>query len=115
MRTFIPFLLGVAVVVVMILAAAPNSEDRIYGKVTTDDGDVYEGFIRWDKNEASWVDVLDGTKRLDRSEHRTDGRRRTRKMRIFGFEFGAAARIISNTTATPRRKGINVRMTTRSV
>ena len=87
MRTFIPFLLGVAVVVVMILAAAPNSEDRIYGKVTTDDGDVYEGFIRWDKNEASWVDVLDGTKRLDRSEHRTDRRRRTRKMRIFGFEF----------------------------
>ncbi len=87
MRTFIPFLLGVAVVLLMILAAAPNSEDRIYGKVTTDDGDVYEGFIRWDKNEASWVDVLDGTKRLDRSEHRTDGRRRTRKMRIFGFEF----------------------------
>lgn len=86
MRTFIPFLLGVGVVLLLILAAAPNSDDRLYGTVITHDGDRYEGFIRWDKNEASWVDILDGTKHLDRAERRAD-RRRTRKMRLFGFEF----------------------------
>ncbi len=31
---------------------------------------VFEGLIRWDKNEASWVDVLDGTKEIDRKKAR---------------------------------------------
>jgi len=41
-----------------------SSQDsgRIWGRVTTTSGDVLEGFIRWDRNEASWADVLDGTK-----------------------------------------------------
>lgn len=38
--------------------------DRLYGRVTTASGDVYEGYLRWDRNEAGWSDVLDGTKEL---------------------------------------------------
>ena len=36
--------------------------DRIWGRVHTTSGDVHEGFIRWDRNEGSWVDILDGSK-----------------------------------------------------
>ena len=38
--------------------------DRIWGRIYTTSGDVYEGFIRWDRNEGSWVDVLDGSKEI---------------------------------------------------
>ncbi len=36
--------------------------DRLYGTVHTRDGRRHEGFIRWDRNEASWADQLDGVK-----------------------------------------------------
>ena len=36
--------------------------DRIWGRVHTASDGVLEGFIRWDRNEGSWVDVLDGSK-----------------------------------------------------
>lgn len=39
-------------------------EDRIYARVTTAGGDVLEGYLRWDRNEASWADFLDGQKEL---------------------------------------------------
>jgi len=38
--------------------------DRIWGRLYTTTGDVHEGFIRWDRNEGSWVDVLDGSKEI---------------------------------------------------
>jgi hypothetical protein len=41
-----------------------ESAGRIWGRVETVSGQVYEGFIRWDRNEGSWVDVLDGSKEL---------------------------------------------------
>ncbi len=57
--------------------AAPQQDvpfaDRIYGTVTTDDGDTYEGFIRWTDNEGSWSDFLNGNKRLD-PEHLEEAR-----------------------------------------
>ena len=34
----------------------------IYGKVTTIDGDSYEGQIRWGKEEAFWTDIFNGNK-----------------------------------------------------
>lgn len=50
-------------------AAALAEEGRIYGKIYTDRGDVLEGPIRWDKNEASWDDMIDGYKEpTDRAE-----------------------------------------------
>jgi hypothetical protein len=54
-----------------ILAALPlllsqpvkaQSVDRIWGRITTVSGDMHEGFIRWDRNEGSWADQLDGSK-----------------------------------------------------
>ena len=38
--------------------------DRIWGRVHTTSGEVHEGFIRWDRNEVSWVDILDGSKEV---------------------------------------------------
>lgn len=36
--------------------------DRLYGRVTTTEGVSHEGFLRWDRNEASPLDFLDGRK-----------------------------------------------------
>ncbi|MDH3270317.1 MAG: hypothetical protein OEN56_03230 [Gemmatimonadota bacterium] len=36
--------------------------DRIYGTVTTVHGTEFTGFIRWDRNEGSWTDLLDALK-----------------------------------------------------
>ncbi len=51
---------------------------RIYGKILTTYGDEFEGFIRWDKNEANWVDMLNGTKKIDR-EWMREARRKYRE------------------------------------
>lgn len=42
--------------------AGAQEIDRIWGRVETSAGQVYEGYIRWDRNEGSWVDLLSGTK-----------------------------------------------------
>jgi hypothetical protein len=39
-----------------------QEEDRIWGRVRTVTGEVHEGFIRWDRNEGAWADLLDGYK-----------------------------------------------------
>jgi len=38
--------------------------DRLYGRVVTAGGAVYEGFLRWDRNEGSWADLLNGSKQM---------------------------------------------------
>ena len=49
----------------LLLSVAPAAEDGpLYGRVTTADGEVIEGFIRWDRNEAALGDFLDGQKPL---------------------------------------------------
>jgi hypothetical protein len=74
------------------VVSAGDTSGRIYGKITTKDGDVYEGLIRWDKNEASWVDILDGTREREPEESTTGVRRRTHKdktkIEIFGLKIG---------------------------
>lgn len=45
------------------MAATPiTGSGRLYGRVLTRDGSEYVGFIRWDRNEGSWADVLDANK-----------------------------------------------------
>jgi hypothetical protein len=64
--------------------AAAQSDDRagrIYGRIHTSDGETFEGLIRWDRNEASWVDVLNGSKLFERRSGRPDRRR----FEIFGY------------------------------
>jgi len=69
------------------IAHADNA-NRIYGKITTVDGDEFEGLIRWDKNEASWVDMLDGTKELsEETQDRMDrqARHSESRVKLFGI------------------------------
>jgi hypothetical protein len=49
-----------------------SATNRLHGTVTTRSGDIHEGFLRWDRNEASWSDVLDATK-LDRGHSALSG------------------------------------------
>jgi hypothetical protein len=39
-----------------------QEDDRIWGRVRTATGEVHEGFIRWDRNEGAWADLLNGYK-----------------------------------------------------
>ena len=58
--------LGRSLLCVAVLASPGWAQDgdRIWGRLYTTSGDVHEGFIRWDRNEGSWVDVLDGSKEI---------------------------------------------------
>lgn len=69
------------------LTAMADTAGRIYGKITTVDDDVFEGLIRWDKNEGSWVDILNGNKELSRKRHsdRKKYRDRERSIELFGI------------------------------
>jgi len=64
------------------LQAAPAA-DRLYGRVLTADGNWLEGYLRWDRNEVSWVDALDGEKAIpaehDREAERLDPELRRRR------------------------------------
>jgi len=46
-------------------AAQHAASDRLYGEVRTAAGERYEGFLRWDRNEGGWYDILDGTRDID--------------------------------------------------
>ena len=63
--------------------AAQDMAGRIYGRITTDDGDVFEGVIRWDRNEASWVDILNGSK-VRYANRQSSTREPRRRIEIFG-------------------------------
>ncbi len=64
-----------------LLLAQPG---RICGTVYTRDGETFEGPIRWDKNEAFWDNILDGTKK--REGKHEEGRRREKRISIFGLD-----------------------------
>ncbi len=63
---------GRSLLCVAVLAgpALAQDGDRIWGRLHTTSGDVYEGFIRWDRNEGSWVDILDGSKEIPAENYR---------------------------------------------
>lgn len=74
------------------LVLAADNSGRIYGKITTTDGDVYRGLIRWDKNEAGWGDILNGTKELPEENEdkvsRTHRTKRGTRIEVFGIKIG---------------------------
>lgn len=54
-----------AVLLSAVASAALMADDtRLYGRVTTTDGAVVEGYLRWDRNEAGPWDFLDGAKEI---------------------------------------------------
>lgn len=62
--------------------------DRIWARITTAGGGVVEGFVRWDRNEGSWADLLDGYRELP-EEYRLEAQRlgaaeRERSVEVFG-------------------------------
>jgi hypothetical protein len=83
-------LVGVSLCALPVLAG--SNTGRLYGKITTVDGDVYQGYIRWDKNEASWVDVLNGDKQLPDRDREPASRRRRQgpHIEIFGLTIGGS-------------------------
>lgn len=70
-------------------AAAQSVDGRLYGTITTRDGDALRGPIRWDHNEVSWVDILDGTK-VSVRDAGDDDRRTILGLRIEGPSDGEA-------------------------
>lgn len=82
----ISILVVVGIVVSCAASAFADTSGRIYGKLTTVDGDVYTGLIRWDKNEASWTDILNGNKDLNQSHSRK--RVHDTKIKVFGIPVG---------------------------
>ena len=80
-----------AFVAALAVTVEADDSDRIYGEITTVEGDTFEGFIRWDKNEGSWVDILDGEKELPKRKYK-ESRRKYRDhettIKIFGIEIG---------------------------
>lgn len=64
-------MVSVAVATLLLAIAQPvqaeGSDDaRLYGRVTTTDGRVIEGWLRWDRNEGSRLDFLDAAKEIPR-------------------------------------------------
>jgi len=80
---------AVLVLSFVVACSAPSSADgsgRICGKVTTVDGAVYTGLIRWDKNEGSWTDILNGNKELESARGGKPAHGST--IKVFGIPVG---------------------------
>ncbi len=75
--------IGVVFLIVCMAASAAADDGFLYGTVITEDGDKLVGRIRWDKNEGSWDDILDGNK-VRRDRHFRD--RREKRVSVFGID-----------------------------
>lgn len=71
----------------MVLAFAPqvprpadDASERIYGHVLTTAGERLEGFLRWDRNETHWSDLLDGRAFISK-EHALEAERLDEELR----------------------------------
>lgn len=90
----------------VILLAAPTiaEKGRIYGKIYTDIGDVLEGPIRWDVNESSWDDMIDGNKERDKRKSSSKSRKKYRdrrsssRVKLFGITLGESSYFTSSST-----------------
>jgi hypothetical protein len=56
---------------------AKAESGRIYGTIRTIDHEDFEGWIRWDKNEAYWDDIIDATKERKSKRYKRKSRRRS--------------------------------------
>ena len=52
---------------VFVIQVSAQDEGFIYGRVTTEDGDVYEGPIRWGKEEVYWTDMFNASKKENKN------------------------------------------------
>ncbi|RKX25879.1 MAG: hypothetical protein DRP45_04890 [Candidatus Zixiibacteriota bacterium] len=95
MKIAVSISVALGLTVLLAFSALADNSGRIYGKLYTVDGGVFEGLIRWDKNEGNWVDVLDGTKDRDsrrgRSKYRSSRRKYNSGVKIFGWDLGSTS------------------------
>ncbi|NNM32421.1 MAG: hypothetical protein HKO53_05120, partial [Gemmatimonadetes bacterium] len=63
-RVGAPIFLGALAAVLPVRPALAQEQHRIWATVALTDGRVHEGFIRWDRNEGSWIDILDAYKEI---------------------------------------------------
>ena len=80
----------VACVLTVSAPVSAQAEHRIWGRVQTSGGDVHEGFLRWDRNEGSWVDQLDGSKAIPAENYAVwlaanELERATRSLDLLGY------------------------------
>ncbi len=91
MRRYIFMVAALAAVPALVAAQDGSDPSRLFGRIVTQDGSVYEGFIRWDGNEAGWFDILHGDKDIPDRNRRDAERlgwepeRRERRIEIFGI------------------------------
>ncbi len=68
MTGLIKFYQMLAIIFVLSASSAFAQDDGfIYGRVTTIDDDVYEGALRWGKEEAYWTDMFNASKEENRN------------------------------------------------
>jgi hypothetical protein len=79
------FVAAAFLLVALFAATAEADTGRIYAKIYTDQGDVLEGPIRWDKNEASWDDIIDGYKDTSSREKASKRHKYSDKEEDFSF------------------------------
>jgi hypothetical protein len=78
----------IGLLLIFVASMAYAEKGRIYGRIYTDRGDILEGPIRWDKNEASWDDMLDGYKEPTRKAKKEKRRKYSdegSEVKIFGL------------------------------
>jgi len=67
-----------------LFSSAGARSGRLYGKVTTEQDEVFQGTIRWDDHETFWDDILDGAKEIDRYSDEKEHHER-KEIEIFGL------------------------------
>ncbi len=70
---------------------ASAASGRIYGTIRTIDGEQFEGWIRWDKNEAYWDDILDATKERKSHKARKKYRRKDKRYGSWSFSWSSGS------------------------
>ncbi|MEO9485367.1 MAG: hypothetical protein ABJG47_18050 [Ekhidna sp.] len=58
---------GAVLASLLFITAEAQDEGFIYGRVTTEDGDTYEGPLRWGKEEVYWTDMFNASKRENKN------------------------------------------------
>ena len=79
---------------------ADDLDGRLYGRVTTEDGEVFEGIIRWDRNEAGWVDILNGSKVRYADGRYSNSQSSNKRIEIFGVTIYEGRGSSSSSTRT---------------
>ena len=66
LQTFILTIIGILFLSISASAQSISDLGYIYGTITTDSDKTYEGYMRWGKEEVTWHDVFNSTKRKNK-------------------------------------------------